>query len=85
MDRTFPFAQAAREFEFVGGEDEAYQVAQQSPAIFLGGVDRLVPLLIGDEERVVLQQLLASLYRLGIIFTLSECFTGRYMNSPFRM
>lgn len=61
MDRTLPFAQTAGELELVGGEDVAYQVAQQPPAIFLGGVDSLVPLFISDEERVVLQELFAAL------------------------
>lgn len=62
MDRTLPFAQTARELELVSGEDEAYQVPQQPPPIFLGGVDGLVPLFVGDEERVVLQELFAALW-----------------------
>lgn len=65
MDRTLPLAQTARELELVGSEDEAYQVAQQPPAIFLGGVDRLVPLFVSDEERVVLQELFAALQKGG--------------------
>lgn len=61
LDGALPLAQAAGVLELVGGEDVADQVAQQAAAIFLGGVDGLVPLLIGDEERVVGQQLLAAL------------------------
>lgn len=61
MDRALPFSQTAGELQLVRGEDEADQVAQQPPAIFLGGVDGLVPLLVGDEERIVLQQLFAAL------------------------
>lgn len=61
MDRALPLAQTAGELELIGGEDVANQVAQQPPAVFLGGVDGFVPLLVGDEERVVLQQLLAAL------------------------
>lgn len=65
MDRTLPFAQTAGEFELVRGEDKANQVAQQPPAIFLRGVDGFVPLLIRDEERVVLQELLTALQGRG--------------------
>lgn len=61
VDRTLPFAQTAGELELVSGENVAYQVAQQPPAIFLGGVDGLVPLFISDEERVVLQELFTAL------------------------
>lgn len=61
MDRALPLAQTAGELELVRGEDVANQVAQQPPAVFLGGVDGFVPLLVGDEQRVVLQQLLAAL------------------------
>lgn len=61
MDRTLPFAQTARELELVSREDEAYQVSQQAPAIFLRGVDGLVPLFVRDEERVILQELFAAL------------------------
>lgn len=61
MDRALPLAQTAGELELVRGEDVADQVAQQPPAVFLGGVDGFVPLLVGDEERVILQQLLAAL------------------------
>lgn len=61
MDRALPLAQTTGELELVCGEDVANQVAQQPPAVFLGGVDGFVPLLVGDEQRVVLQQLLAAL------------------------
>lgn len=61
VDRTLPFAQTAGELELVSGENVAYQVAKQPPAVFLGGVDGLVPLFISDEERVVLQELLTAL------------------------
>lgn len=61
MDRSLPLAQTAGELELVRGEDVADQVAQQPPAVLLGGVDGLVPLLVGDEERIVLQELLAAL------------------------
>lgn len=61
MDRALPLAQTAGELELVRGEDVADQVAQQPPAVLLGGVDGLVPLLVGDEERIVLQELLAAL------------------------
>lgn len=65
VDGSFPLAQTAWELELVGGEDEANQVAQQPPAIFLGGVDSFVPLLVGDVQRVVLQQLLTALQGRG--------------------
>ena len=61
MDRTLPFAQTAGELELVCGEDVANKVSQQPSAIFLGRVDGFVPLLIRDEERVVLQELLTAL------------------------
>lgn len=61
VDRALPLAQTAGELELVRGEDVADQVAQQPPAVLLGGVDGLVPLLVADEERIVLQQLLAAL------------------------
>lgn len=61
VDRALPFAQTAGELELVRGEDVADQVAQQPPAVLLGGVDGFVPLLVGDEERIVLQELLAAL------------------------
>lgn len=62
VDWALPFAQTAGELELVSGEDVTYQVAQQPPAILLGGVDGLVPLFIGDEERVVLQELFTALW-----------------------
>jgi hypothetical protein len=65
VDGALPLAQAARVLELVGGEHEADQVAQQAAAVLLGGVDGLVPLLVGDEQRVVPQQLLATLERKG--------------------
>lgn len=61
MDRTLPFAQTTRELELVSSEDEAYQVSQQPPPIFLRGVDGLVPLFVSDEERVILQELFTAL------------------------
>lgn len=61
MDRALPFAQTAGELELVRGEDVANQVAQQPSAIFLRGVDSFVPLLISDEERIVLQELFTAL------------------------
>lgn len=61
VDRSLPFAQTAGELELVRGEDVANQVAQQPSAIFLGGVDGFVPLFIGDEERIVLQELFTAL------------------------
>lgn len=61
MDRALPLAQTAGELELVRGEDVADQVAQQPPAILLGGVDGLVPLFVGNEEWIVLQELLAAL------------------------
>lgn len=65
VDWALPFAQTTGELELVSGEDVTYQVAQQPPAILLGGVDGLVPLFIGDEERVVLQELFTALWRRG--------------------
>lgn len=61
VHRTLPFAQTAGELELISGENIAYQVAQQPPAVFLGGVDGLVPLFISDKERVVLQELFTAL------------------------
>lgn len=61
MDGALPLAQTAGELQLIGGEDVANQVAQQPSAVFLGGVHRLVPLLVGDEERVVLQELFTAL------------------------
>lgn len=61
MDRALPFAQTTGELELIRGEDVANQVAQQPSAIFLGGVDSFVPLLISDEERIVLQELFTAL------------------------
>lgn len=63
MDRSLPFAQTARELELISSEDKAYQVSQQPPAIFLRGVYGLVPLFVSDEERVILQELFAALWR----------------------
>lgn len=61
VDWTLPFAQTTGELELICGEDVANQVAQQPPAVFLRGVDSFVPLLVSDEERVVLQELFAAL------------------------
>lgn len=61
MHRALPFAQTAGELELVRGEDVADQVAQQPPAVLLGGVDGFVPLLVGDEEGIVLQELFTAL------------------------
>lgn len=61
VDWSLPFAQTAGELELVRGEDEANQVTQQPPAVFLRGVDGFIPLLVRDEERVVLQELLTAL------------------------
>ena len=61
MDGALPLPQTAGELQLVRGEDVADQVAQQPAAIFLGGVDGFVPLLVSDEERVVLQELLTAL------------------------
>ena len=71
VDGALPLAQATGVLELVGGEHEADQVAQQPPAVLLGGVDGLVPLLVGDEQRVVPQELLAALKgaRGGILST----------------
>lgn len=66
VDRALPFAQTAGELELVRGENVANQVAQQPPAVFLGGVDGLVPLFVGDEERVVLQELFTALWGGGV-------------------
>lgn len=65
VDRTLPFAQTARELELVGSEDEADQVSQKPPPIFLRGIDGLVPLFVSDEERVILQELFAALQKRG--------------------
>lgn len=61
VDWTLPFAQTTGELQLVCGEDVAYQVAQQPSAVFLGGVDGLVPLLVSDEKRIILQQLFTAL------------------------
>lgn len=61
MRRPLPFAQTAGELQLVCGEDVADQVAKQPPAVFLGRVDSFVPLLVGDEERVILQELFTAL------------------------
>jgi len=61
VQRTLPFAQTAGELELIRGEYVADQVSQQPSAVFLGGVDSFVPLLISDEERIVLQELFAAL------------------------
>lgn len=65
VDRALPFTQTAGELELVRGEDVADQVAQQSPAVFLWGVDSFVPLLVSDEEWVVLQELFTALQGRG--------------------
>lgn len=66
MHRPLPFAQTAGELQLIRGEDIADQVAQEPPAIFLRGVDGFVPLLVGDEERVVLQELFTALKGRGV-------------------
>lgn len=61
VHRALAFAQTAGELELVRGEDVADQVAQQPPAVFLRRVDSFVPLLVCDEERIVLQELFTAL------------------------
>ena len=70
MHGALPLAQAARVLELVGVEDEADEVAQQAAAIFLGGVDGLVPLLVADEQGIVPQELLAALKYSWLFFFL---------------
>lgn len=61
VGRAFSLAQAARVLQFICSEHKADEVAQQPTSILLRGVYCLVPLFVGDEKRIVPQQLLTSL------------------------
>lgn len=61
VGRAFPLSQAARVLQLICSEHEADEVAQQPTPVLLRRVHGLVPLLVSDEERIIPQQLLASL------------------------
>lgn len=66
LNWPFPFPKAAWVLKLIGGENKSDEVAEEPPPVFLGRIYSLVPLFARYVDRIVVQQLLASLEKENI-------------------
>lgn len=66
LNWPFPFPKAAWVLKLIGCENKSDEVSEEPPPVFLGRIYSLVPLFARYVDRIVVQQLLASLEKENI-------------------
>lgn len=80
----FPFSKAAWVLKLIGSENKSDEVSKEPPPIFLGRIYSLIPLFARYVDRIVVQQLLASLEKRNIFSLPTELASRQSGRSPFQ-
>lgn len=80
----FPFPKAAWVLKLIGCENKSDEVSKEPPPVFLWRIYSLVPLFARYVDRIVVQQLLASLEKQNSLSLLMEPASQEPRRSPFQ-
>lgn len=80
----FPFPKAAWVLKLIGCENKSDEVSQEPSPIFLWRIYSLIPLFARYVDRIVVQQLLASLEKQNIFSLVTEPARQKPKRSPFQ-